>query len=158
MLGLVAGLSIKLRRTLRRTIIKLATMRISPTRGYFAIGVFVVVLILFILIRNYFNKQAVSDSRGYSVGNIYRYTPTGKGTGEGLSYVYMVNGVRFRANRHYTRITLRGAEHYINKNFPVIYDRSAPSLSYILILPEDFWEFRLPYPDSLNWTRGYAEY
>jgi len=37
--------------------------------------------------------------------------------------------------------------------FPVIYNKNDKSLHRILIVPDDFKEFGIPYPDSLNWVR-----
>jgi hypothetical protein len=38
------------------------------------------------------------------------------------------------------------------KSFPVIFNRKDPLVNHILIVPEDFKLFNIPYPDSLEWV------
>ena len=41
----------------------------------------------------------------------------------------------------------------LNKSFPVIYNKSLPQYNKILIIPDDFKEYNIPFPDSLNWVK-----
>jgi hypothetical protein len=41
----------------------------------------------------------------------------------------------------------------IYKNFPVIINSLYPEHSQILILPEEFKEYHIPFPDSLKWVK-----
>ena len=40
-----------------------------------------------------------------------------------------------------------------NKNFPIVYNLKFNNMfSYLLIFPEDYSDFNIPYPDSLKWV------
>lgn len=43
----------------------------------------------------------------------------------------------------------------VNKSFPVIYNKYESDKNTMLILPEHFKEFNLPYPDSLRWITNH---
>lgn len=45
----------------------------------------------------------------------------------------------------------------IYHHFPVIYNKENPDENAILITPEDFESFAVPYPDSLNWVKSLIE-
>ena len=40
------------------------------------------------------------------------------------------------------------------KRFPVIYNSNDPTKNSILVFPDDFSNFNLPYPDSLTWVKA----
>lgn len=50
------------------------------------------------------------------------------------------------------RLRQLGADVF-KKAFPVIYNRKDPTKSEILVFPDDFSDFGLPYPDSLSWVK-----
>lgn len=41
---------------------------------------------------------------------------------------------------------------FINKAFPVAFSSHDPQTTYLLVFPEDFKKFDLPFPDSLKWV------
>lgn len=45
----------------------------------------------------------------------------------------------------------------VNRQFPVIFSSIDPNYNMILILPEDFKEYNMPFPDSLNWVLQYLK-
>lgn len=45
----------------------------------------------------------------------------------------------------------------INKKFPVVFDSVNPNYNMILILPEDFKNYNIPFPDSLKWVLNYIK-
>ncbi len=45
----------------------------------------------------------------------------------------------------------------VNKQFPVIFSSVNPNYNMILILPEDFKEYNVPFPDSLKWVLQYVK-
>lgn len=74
-----------------------------------------------------------------------------------ISLVYeFKNGV---ATEKHSQNTFRGASVnelknvVIGRSFPVIYKNGFWGFERILITPDDFKEFNLPYPDSLNYIR-----
>jgi hypothetical protein len=67
-------------------------------------------------------------------------------------YKFILNGNEFlgeSSNREYEGLTK-----IINKSFPVIVNKHDPQYSRILITPTDFEDYRMEYPDSLNWIRN----
>lgn len=47
--------------------------------------------------------------------------------------------------------------YFVNKSFPVIYSVKDPTINKILVFPSDFSEFKIEYPDSLNWVKRLIE-
>jgi hypothetical protein len=47
---------------------------------------------------------------------------------------------------------LVGWQRLIGKKFPVIYDTTNPENNHMLIFPDDFNDWNLPFPDSLKWV------
>lgn len=43
------------------------------------------------------------------------------------------------------------------KTFPVIYSKTSPDYNKMLILPEDYKDFNVAYPDSLRWVLRYFD-
>jgi len=39
------------------------------------------------------------------------------------------------------------------RSFPVIYDSTDPKVNQILIFPDEFAYYHLPFPDSLQWVK-----
>jgi hypothetical protein len=65
---------------------------------------------------------------------------------DGLEYEYEIHGKKFRdvySDLHIKKL--------VGVEFPVIYDCSDSSYSYMLIYPEDFKKFGYKFPDSLKW-------
>jgi hypothetical protein len=44
----------------------------------------------------------------------------------------------------------------LKKRFPVIYNSNDPTKNAILVFPDDFSNFNLPFPDSLTWTTSHS--
>jgi hypothetical protein len=40
----------------------------------------------------------------------------------------------------------------VNRYFPVVYSKNNPENCDILIFPDDFKKYNIPFPDSLNWV------
>lgn len=69
-----------------------------------------------------------------------------------LKYEFYYHGERIEADNSIEKI--RGLREFENKYFPVIYD---PKLgqSELLIEPEEFRNYNIPFPDSLSWVIKY---
>ena len=51
----------------------------------------------------------------------------------------------------------RGNPDFVNRYFPVMYNPGWGGHSQLLIVPEDFEKFNLPFPDSLEWVLPYLK-
>lgn len=69
----------------------------------------------------------------------------------------------FEINYRFVTSTVSGDKYQpvrnylIGKSFPVIYYAKDPEYNYMLILPEDFKEYNVVFPDSLSWVKKYIE-
>lgn len=105
-----------------------------------------------IMVRNLIMKKAVTGNAVYTTARLVHYNPTGKGVGGGFDYRYVVSGTEYTGYRNYSAISWKMADVFLNKEFPIVYNSKEPSQSYLLLLPRDFAEFGLEYPDSLQWV------
>lgn len=105
-----------------------------------------------IVVRNLMKKKAVTENAAYTTARLIDYTPTGKGSGGGFDYRYVVSGTKYIGHRSYPSISWKMGDVFLNKEFPIVYNSKEPSQSYLLLLPGDFAEFGLEYPDSLQWV------
>lgn len=77
--------------------------------------------------------------------------------GNFIEYHFSYDGNFFSSdgNAHKEYSSLRNF--IINKNFPVVFDSLNPNYNMILILPEDFKSYNIPFPDSLKWVLNYIK-
>ncbi len=71
-----------------------------------------------------------------------------------LKYEFFYNGKKKVDEQGIKNV--RGSREFIGKYFPVMYDPKFGT-SQLLVEPDDFKEFNLPYPDSLNWVLKYIK-
>ena len=71
------------------------------------------------------------------------------------NFAYNGNTIYSHGNAHKEYAPLKNF--IINKQFPVIYSTVNPNYNMILILPEDFKDYNVPFPDSLNWVLQYIK-
>lgn len=71
-----------------------------------------------------------------------------------IAYRYTVNNSTYKSTTIYSekKLSRENWGALINKSFPVVYHRKMKFLSVMLISPEDFQEFGVPFPDSLKWV------
>lgn len=112
--------------------------------------VIVIVVALLILVLKYPPGMLTHDT-AITVGRITetRYVP--KWSYDRLNYEYIIDGKTFSdassvdVKREYTR-------QFVGKYFPVVYSKIDTSISELIVEPEDFKRFNIPFPDSLNWV------
>ena len=64
---------------------------------------------------------------------------------EGKKYLNKISlGIKFQSH---------GSSYLMNRTLPVAYEKGNPNNSWLLIKPNDFEYFNLPFPDSLNWIK-----
>ena len=116
------------------------------------IGVIVVccLLVVFIIARN--NNQDDLKKNGILVSaRITRVYFGGKSSG-GFKCVFEYEGKEMELS---SRSTIkRGVHDFVGKTFPGKYSPNTNTLE-ILIAPDDFEKFSIPFPDSLQWVTRY---
>ena len=71
-----------------------------------------------------------------------------------LQYEFDYKGKKIVSNNPFEHI--RGNRDFENRYFPVMYD-STLGLSQLLVEPDNFQRFDIPFPDSLNWVLQYLK-
>lgn len=92
------------------------------------------------------------------VGKIVGYTCGGRGQG-GTMYIdfkYTVDGKNYKGSSAFHCGTFQDfEEHFLFENFPIVYYPKNPNVSNILITPENFQFYSLPFPNNLKWVSQY---
>jgi hypothetical protein len=77
--------------------------------------------------------------------------------GQGLlHYEFSYNGKNYHKSANGSGFLVVYKEKFTNKIFPVIFNPK-DGTSIMLIFKNDFEEYKLPYPDSLNWIEVYLK-
>ncbi len=66
-----------------------------------------------------------------------------------IEYEYKVDGKRFAHKKKYS-FKIDQENYFVGKTFPVIYNKTDPDESRLLIIATEFQEFNLVQPDSLK--------
>lgn len=117
----------------------------------------IVLLPLFMLsyIRKLRNDR-LSDNGIITSGTLLSHKYRIRARFEDIEYSFTYKGKQIKA-----KSTIHGIkgwplnEHFLYKKFPVIFLPSNPKLNEILITPDRFKRFNVPFPDSLNWVKQY---
>ena len=74
--------------------------------------------------------------------------------GYAIQFRYKIDDIDYE-KRQYESFDFKSGYKYslLSKNLPVIYDRLDHSNAFILISPDDFEYFEIPFPDSLQWIK-----
>lgn len=122
----------------------------------------VLILLIFcgvILLVSYinWNTKITSIKSSYTIcsGEITGGSYIGRPAAYALKYSYTVENVYFRDINSQIRIHRDYFNYFAGKEFPVIYSNKHPKRSMLLIFPEDFQFWDLPFPDSLQWVNQY---
>jgi hypothetical protein len=77
--------------------------------------------------------------------------------GNFIEYHFTYNGNTVYSNGNARKEYASLKNFIIYKQFPVIFSSVSPSYNMMLILPEDFKDYNVPFPDSLNWVLQYIK-
>jgi hypothetical protein len=77
-----------------------------------------------------------------------------RGGSPNLFYAYVINGKLYQKGRFTKKFGWRPG-YMVHKFFPLAYEPGNPDNSFLLMTPEDFGYFDLPFPDSLRWISEY---
>lgn len=75
------------------------------------------------------------------------------GGGGNFSYEFCVEGKMYKGENAFPRIVIKKGYSLVSKTFPVAYERGNADNCELLMSPQDFEVFNLPFPDSLEWIR-----
>lgn len=98
--------------------------------------------------------KEIHDHAAFSVAKITKYLPAGAKGSDFFSYECAIKN-RSYGGDHIGIWPNAGSIRFINQYFPLIYDSLQPDKQQLLITPEDFKKFDIPFPDSLKWVIPY---
>jgi hypothetical protein len=107
-----------------------------------------------------FRQNSLKKNHKIGTGITTDYTAGGRGNAGGIwiDFVLTVGDKKYKGSSSYQTSEISGHDlrhHILNKNFPVVYNPSNPSVSSLLITPKDFSRFGYPFPDTLRWVLQY---
>ena len=97
------------------------------------------------------DRATMLRSGAYSVGKMFRVTSM-KSRGTVGYYTFNI-GEEEWAGEITTAQLLDLGSAVLKRSFPVIYDSNDPKQNQMLIFPEQFAYYHLPFPDSLRWIQ-----
>ncbi|WP_343675078.1 hypothetical protein [Chitinophaga sp.] len=100
-------------------------------------------------------RNRLYNNKVFTTCEIYDYGIIARSVGTSFSCRFYVDGEKYVFSEDVREIAMRNADVFLGKSFPVVYEKGNPSNFRMLMLPEDFQKFDMPYPDSLNWVRKY---
>ncbi|HNJ27641.1 MAG TPA: hypothetical protein PLQ40_01730 [Ferruginibacter sp.] len=134
---------------------------------YITLSLIIVMLALSIpLLISHFNgkffDKAIRNNSSFTIGVVYDYRQKAKFT-PAIKYQFDYGGKTYFSYSSSSNSRLFNWEdpykllfnHIKGKSFPVVLSKDNISkYNKILIIPDDFKEFNLQYPDSLNWVKS----
>lgn len=121
-------------------------------------------VVLFIISINFVknnNKNKELQSKGFIAKGILIQSNLRPKSGKSIDVYarFEVEGTSYSSNSLVKGIYPQDfKQHFINKSFPVIYVPENPIINEILITPDRFKKYAIPFPDSLNWVLKYWNY
>ena len=95
-------------------------------------------------------KDTIQENLGVTTCKITNASAGYRG-GIQMKYSFIYNGKEYTGGRKYF-ISNAYADSFLGYSFPVAFDKNNPSQNTVLLLPADFHEFNLDFPDSLEWV------
>lgn len=105
-------------------------------------------------------QKKLQNSNEIGTGKTTAFKSGGRGNAGGIwiDFVLTVNGKEYKGSSRYQTYQVSNdnlRDHIINRNFPVVYNPSNPSISSLLLTQKDFSRFGYPFPDTLRWVLQY---
>ncbi|MGN7819365.1 hypothetical protein ACTJJB_04500 [Chitinophaga sp. 22536] len=134
----------------RRNRILRKIIKIAPYAAFLALGVLGTIYVTNLnrLKRNYTVTTAI----------VLSFAADYKGSGGSIDYEFVVEGRKYKGTSGYPDLIIQKGYSLVGRTFPVAYEKGKTANSMILILPERFESFNIPFPDSLEWVRAYSKY
>ena len=120
-------------------------------------GIALLLLCVGIVIGGFIYRKMLKENYVLGVARVYRFS--GRGGWRYMDFTMEVNGKKYNGSSPYkdSDFAPGGLREIRGKSFPVIYHPDYPSINSLLILPSEFKEAGLPFPDSLKWLLPYLE-
>lgn len=100
-------------------------------------------------------KKKISENPAFTTGIIKEVEYKGK-RGFVVTYSFEVDSRFYTSDVNGGRY--RGVRNVIKgKTFPVIYNGKSPEINAMMIVPDDFEDYDVQFPDSLFWIRKYID-
>lgn len=98
------------------------------------------------------NWGILTHDTAFTIGRVTetRYVP--RSFYDKINYEYSVDGKIF-SDESGVSVKREYARCFVGKYFPVVYSTIDTSINELLVAPDDFQRFNVPFPDSLNWVR-----
>ncbi len=99
-------------------------------------------------------RNQLEQNHLISYGSVYEVRRTGRANLIRLAYECQIDNKTYKSDIEYsgTVISLEDSKVFEGKSFPVVYYPKFPHLNTMLVLPKDFEQFNIPFPDSLKWV------
>ncbi|MFN8258781.1 MAG: hypothetical protein U0W24_24040 [Bacteroidales bacterium] len=118
------------------------------------IVIILIILICISFIKREIDKREIKNNMSITVAYILKAYP-GR-SGQLIDYYYLANGTK-HYGKYQLYIGLRNAELLVNHRFLLVYSKKNANKRQILIHPNDYKNYNMDYPDSLNWVRKMIE-
>jgi hypothetical protein len=119
-----------------------------------------ILFIVFYLIsdRNYKTfRDKILESPSIVFGEVIEYSSDGAKHGSSIKYRFSYNNKTFNSKSSGTSFfsnRYSSLQSFIDgKKFPVIFNKKDPEMNQMLIIPDDFEFYNMPFPDSLQWVK-----
>lgn len=90
-----------------------------------------------------------------TTASVTHYYPDHKKNGGSFAFTYQVDGKTYEGETGIASLFSDRGYDFVGKTLPIVYDSTNVEMSMLLITPGGFKEYKLPFPDSLKWTRKY---
>ncbi|WP_170252611.1 hypothetical protein, partial [Adhaeribacter aerolatus] len=100
--------------------------------------------------RKYLERGSIRRNLKVTPGLIYNVSSGYRG-GLQIKYSFTYNGKEYKGDTK-KLISSSVADKFKDKKLPVVFDSINAVKNEMLVLPDDFEKFNLPFPDTLNWT------
>ena len=107
-------------------------------------------------------REKLKEAHTIGIVTITDFSIGGRGNAGGvwLDYILNLRGNNYKGASRYSSEQLNGEKLtscLVGKKFPAVYISSNPSISELLITPNDFSKYGYNFPDSLKWILKYIK-
>lgn len=122
----------------------------KPNTSFYVVLVVIAIVIIFILI----GKKEL-QTQGILLNAKTTNWASSSYMGMDLKYEFYYKGEKLSGANAFNKF--RGDPDFVDHYYPVMYYPGLGGHSQLLIEPEDFKEYNIPFPDSLKWVLPYLK-
>lgn len=101
--------------------------------------------------------KSIKSSFKISSAKVSEGNYLGRPAAYNLFYTYTIDSISYKNLNSEISIHRDYIAYFLGKEFPVIYSTKHPKRSMLLVFPENFEYWGLPFPDSLQWVIKYHD-